>query len=165
MEDYFSKDTFVFIHDLKKVLIDRGLHLATAESCTGGLLATVFTELPGSSEFYQGGVSCYSNQVKQSILGVSEDNLQKYGAVSKEVAKELVVSVKDLLKVDCGISITGIAGPTGGTKEKPVGTVWCGFFICGDIKVKRYYFEGDRSAIRFQVLENVIRDFHKALVS
>ncbi|HKI46805.1 MAG TPA: CinA family protein, partial [Balneolales bacterium] len=105
-----------------------GTTLSTAESCTGGLLAGRITDVPGSSDYFKGTVVAYDNEVKKSILGVSKEALDKHGAVSKEVAIEMARGVAKALGTDYALSTTGIAGPGGGTPEKPVGTIWIGFW-------------------------------------
>lgn len=107
-----------------KMLIERGETLAAAESCTGGTISAKFTAMSGASEYYWGGVVSYDNSVKENVLGVSRENLDNYGAVSEQVARQMAEGVRRLCGTTYGISTTGIAGPTGGTPEKPVGTVW-----------------------------------------
>ncbi len=107
-----------------ETLLRRGLSLATAESCTGGAIAASFTAIPGASGYFRGGVVAYQNEVKEQLLGVSERDLQQYGAVSEPVVRQMAEGVRRALKADFGIATSGIAGPTGGTVEKPVGTVW-----------------------------------------
>lgn len=109
------------------LLKQKNLKLATAESCSGGLLANKITDISGSSEYFLGGVNVYSNNSKIRILGVKEDTIIKYGAVSEQAAIEMAINVRNLFNSDIGISITGIAGPEGGTEEKPVGLVYIGF--------------------------------------
>lgn len=109
---------------VQQMCIQRGLTLGTAESCTGGAIASAITSIPGSSEYYTGSVIAYDNSIKENILDVSSDTLKRYGAVSEEVVKEMVMGVINLLKVDLAIAVSGIAGPDGGTAEKPVGTIW-----------------------------------------
>ncbi len=111
------------IHDR---LIERGETLAVAESCTGGALAAKFTAMPGASQYFMGGVVSYSNEAKMEILGVSAESLERYGAVSERVAIEMAEGARRVMHSDYAVSTTGIAGPTGGTEEKPVGTVWIG---------------------------------------
>ena len=108
-------------------LLSNKYSISCAESCTGGLCAQLLTEKSGSSSFFEGGVVSYSNEVKQKVLGVKEDTLKKYGAVSKQTVIEMATNVRSLLNTDFAFSISGIAGPNGGTSEKPVGTVWFGF--------------------------------------
>jgi nicotinamide-nucleotide amidase len=106
------------------MLKERSLTLSTAESCTGGNIATRITSVPGCSAYFKGSVVAYSNEIKKELLQVSEDTLNKFGAVSEEVVKEMVNGAMNSLKTDCAVAVSGIAGPDGGTAEKPVGTVW-----------------------------------------
>ncbi|HCF49104.1 MAG TPA: competence/damage-inducible protein A [Syntrophomonas sp.] len=131
-----------------KLLTRQGLFMAAVESCSGGLLSKMITDLPGSSNFFWGSVVSYSNQAKQVLVGVKEDTLQAYGAVSRETAAEMVVGIKNLSGVDVAVSITGIAGPDGGSDEKPVGLVYIGLALKGTVEVKEMRFVGDRSGIR-----------------
>ena len=113
---------------LSKELSDKfwkeGLTLATAESCTAGNIAAMITAIPGSSHFYKGGIIAYSDEVKVNILGVNPEILEKHGAVSEEVVIEMAKGAMKSMNSDCGVATSGIAGPTGGTPDKPVGTVW-----------------------------------------
>lgn len=110
------------------LLKEKGLRIAVAESCTGGAIANAFTDISGSSDYFDGGVISYANHVKVKQLGVSQEDLDTVGAVSKEVALQMAKGVAEQLDTEIGISTTGIAGPGGGSKEKPVGTVWMGFY-------------------------------------
>jgi nicotinamide-nucleotide amidase len=127
-----------------KILVEKNLTIATAESCTGGMLANQITDIAGSSRYMLGGVVAYSNDVKKNILGVSQDSLDQYGAVSKAVALEMAKGVAKKLGADIGVSTTGIAGPGGGTEEKPVGLVWMGFWLNGEHFALRSVFTNDR---------------------
>ena len=113
---------------LSKELSDKfwkeGLTLATAESCTAGNIAAVITAIPGSSHFYKGGIVAYSDEVKINLLGVNPETLEKQGAVSEETVIEMVKGAMKSMNSDCAVATSGIAGPTGGTPDKPVGTVW-----------------------------------------
>lgn len=120
------------------------LSVATAESCTGGLLAHTLTNISGSSEYFDRGIVSYSNQAKIELLGVPEQTLKQHGAVSKQTAKAMAIGIRERSNVDIGISTTGIAGPTGGTKEKPVGLVYIGIASLKNVKVKKFIFSGDR---------------------
>jgi nicotinamide-nucleotide amidase len=111
-----------------KILKNRGLWLATAESCTGGYISNAITDVPGSSKYFKGGISAYSNEVKIHQLDVNSSVINQKGAVSKEVALEMARGVALTMETDIGISTTGIAGPGGGSDEKPVGTIWIGFW-------------------------------------
>jgi nicotinamide-nucleotide amidase len=122
--DYFGCDNDTVASVVGKLLIQRGETLAVAESCTGGGLGAMLTETPGSSDYFLGGIITYANQVKVKQLGVSERDLEEYGAVSEIVAQQMALGVKNKLESSYGISITGIAGPDGGSKDKPVGLVY-----------------------------------------
>lgn len=124
--------------------------LGTAESCTGGLISTMLTEVSGSSAWFTGAVVAYSNAIKEAILHVPEEVLVAHGAVSEQTALEMVSGVKNALGVDIAVSVTGIAGPTGGTPEKPVGTVWIGYSIGSNTFAQHHIFEGTRSDVRYQ---------------
>lgn len=110
--------------EIGKVLEAKKLFLSTAESCTGGGIAALITSIPGSSNYFKGGIVAYSNEVKMSLLDVSAETLEMYGAVSRETVTEMAKGVMKRLKTDCAIATSGIAGPGGGTPEKPVGTIW-----------------------------------------
>jgi nicotinamide-nucleotide amidase len=125
-----------------------GLTLAVAESCTGGLLGKRVTDVPGSSDYFLGGVVSYGNEVKTRILGVPEDVLAKYGAVSAEVAEAMAVGVASLLCSDCSLSITGVAGPGGGTEDRPVGLVYLGSMLNGAAEYERLRLWGRRDQVR-----------------
>ncbi len=135
---------------LVKALLENNMNLATAESCTGGMIASKITSVAGSSGCFDCGVVTYSNEYKHKLIGVGEDTLAKYGAVSEETALEMCKGVRELANANIGISVTGIAGPTGGTPDKPVGTVWIG--ICGENvhKAFQFLFSGDRNMVRQQ---------------
>ncbi len=125
-------------------LRDQRINLAIAESCTGGALADTVTDIPGSSDYMKGGVIAYSNDIKVRHLGVLEEILQKYGAVSREAALQMAKGVADLFNADIGVSTTGVAGPGGGSKEKPVGTVWIGFWSQNHHFALKARFTNDR---------------------
>lgn len=111
--------------EIQGLFIKKGLTLSTAESCTGGRIAARLTAIPGSSAYYLGSIIAYSNALKIKALGVSKQTLERYGAVSEEVVKEMAAGAIELTGSDYSLAVTGIAGPEGGTAEKPVGTVWC----------------------------------------
>ncbi len=131
-----------------QILKKRGLTLAVAESCSGGMLSNMITNVPGSSEYFLGGVVAYSNDVKRIILEVRAETLKAWGAVSRHTAVEMAVGVRKKLKSDAGISITGIAGPGGGSPEKPVGTVFIGVSVGKKIIVRKFSFKGTRLSIK-----------------
>ncbi|WP_457567340.1 CinA family protein [Desulfurobacterium sp.] len=126
---------------LKELMTEKKLTLSTAESCTGGLVAARIVNVPGSSEYFMGGVVSYDNSVKMKVLNVSTETLLKYGAVSEETAKEMVEGVKKLMGTECAVSTTGIAGPSGGTPEKPVGLVYIGVSVKERTEVYRFVFK------------------------
>ena len=131
--------------------------LAVAESCTGGFLGSVITEVAGSSDYFLGGVIVYKNKVKNELLGVPLSDLKKYGAVSEVVAKKMAQGIRRRLKATYGLAITGIAGPGGGSKEKPVGLVFIALSSVARTICKNYIFTGSRSKIRQQAVEKALR--------
>ena len=126
----------------------RGLTVAVAESCTGGLVGKRFTDIPGSSDYFLGGVTAYGNEVKTQVLGLSEELLAQHGAVSSEAAGAMAEGARRLLRSDCALSTTGVAGPGGGTEDKPVGLVFIGSVVDGVTEVERLRFWGRRDQIR-----------------
>ena len=152
--------------DLAAVVLERcrasNLRLAVAESCTGGLLGERLTNIPGSSDVFLGGIIAYHNDVKLDLLGVSLGDMQRYGAVSEEVAVQMASGVREKLGADVGVSVTGIAGPGGGTSEKPVGLVWTA--VHGrDLKARRFHVGGDRSEIRQRAAQAALEMVRRAL--
>ena len=144
---------------------ERRLRIAVAESCTGGLLGARLTAVPGSSDVVQGGVIAYSNAVKQSLLGVLRGSLEAHGAVSEEVAREMAVGARSRLGTEIGIAITGIAGPGGGTADKPVGLVWIAIDVAGDLSTYGGRFLGDRAEIRFRATQAALDMVRRALLA
>ena len=131
--------------------------LAVAESCTGGSLGAALTDISGSSAVFMGGIIAYDNSIKINILKVRQQTLADHGAVSAECATEMAAAVKALFKTTAGISITGIAGPNGGTKQKPVGTVYIGTVFNNEKLVRCYHFDGNRTEIRQQSVEAALK--------
>jgi len=129
-------------------LVESGLRLAVAESCTGGLIGHMLTNSPGSSRWFMGGVVAYSNEVKKKLLGVSRATLNECGAVSSETACEMARGVRKRLESDIGLAVTGIAGPGGGTDKKPVGTVFMAIIDENGLVTKRLMLSGSRLAIK-----------------
>ena len=144
----FGRDQETMIGIIGQLLKDRQLTIATAESCTGGLLGAALTQEPGSSEFYLGGVVSYSNSLKRGLLGVTEENLEKYGAVSEEVAKEMAKGIRSKAGSDLAISTTGIAGPDGASDQKPVGLVYIGLATPQGVQVEKIQLYGERESVR-----------------
>ncbi len=139
--------------------VEKGITLSTAESCTGGLIAGSLTGVAGSSQVVEGGVVSYSNEVKNEVLKVSEDDLRRHGAVSSVVAEEMALGSRTLLGTDVAVSVTGVAGPGGGTDEKPVGTVWFGVSSSAGTHSEVRHFEGDRDAVRAQTVVHALELF------
>lgn len=142
--------------NLVALLKARELTCATAESCTGGGIGGAITAVPGSSEVYRGGVISYDNSVKRDVLGVSDATLASVGAVSPETAAQMAEGVRKLLKTDLAVSVTGIAGPGGGSAEKPVGLVWFGIATEQGVRTERSLFAGDRAAVREQAVRHAL---------
>ncbi len=130
-----------------------------AESCTGGLIASTLTKYSGSSDVFDGSVVTYANRIKNEWLGVSMDTLKRYGAVSEQTVKEMLLGAIEISKANYAIAVSGIAGPTGGTPEKPVGTVYIGVANEKELKVELHHFKGDRNYIQYQAMMNGIRMF------
>jgi PncC family amidohydrolase len=135
----------------------RQLRLATAESCTGGLIGHRLTNVAGSSDYYLGGIIAYANDVKMSQSGVKAETLRQYGAVSQETVLEMARGVREALQADIGLSVSGIAGPGGGSPEKPVGLVWIGLSTPGYEQAWRYVWQGDRLQVKEQTAEQALR--------
>lgn len=148
---------------LKQIAVERGVTLSVAESCTGGLVAHRITNVPGSSSYFEGGVVAYSDRMKIAILGVRKDSIKNYGSVSPQVAEEMACGVARVTGSDFALSVTGIAGPLGGTREKPVGTVWFGIRTPGGTERKRLLFEGSRTDIKYKVSSFAIFDLLKKI--
>jgi len=127
-----------------QVLHDKGLKLATSESCTGGLIADRITNVPGSSEYFRGGIVAYAYEAKVALLGVSWDTLRTYGAVSKATVIEMARGARVTLGADIAISVSGIAGPGGGMPDKPVGTTWIGLSTTEGDWARKFVWDGDR---------------------
>ncbi|WP_340114222.1 competence/damage-inducible protein A [Maribellus mangrovi] len=156
-ESVFGFNTETLAEVIGRMLVEKGKTMAVAESCTGGYISHLVTEVAGCSEYYQGGVTSYSNEAKKNVLGVSEESLENFGAVSEQVALEMVNGIKSVLNADYAIATTGIAGPTGGTEEKPVGIVWIAISGPNKTFAKRYVFVGDHRT------RNIVRSSQTAL--
>lgn len=143
-------------------LVDTGRRLVTAESCTGGWIGKVITDIPGSSAWYLGGVVAYSNALKQALLGVPPLTLATAGAVSEPTARQMAVGALDMLGGDVAVAVTGIAGPDGGMPGKPVGTVWFGWAwrtpAAIENRVALETFTGDREAVRRQTVRRALSE-------
>lgn len=149
----WNKDDRAPAELLSELLLKNGNTISTAESCTGGLIAKLLTDLPGSSNIFWGGVIAYSNVLKEKLLKVNPQVILQKGAVSRNCALEMVKGIKELTGSSLAISVTGIAGPTGGTAEKPVGTVYFGFIAENKIWSQKQVFTGDRESVRYKAAE------------
>ena len=141
------------VEKLRDALLARGWTISTAESCTGGLCAAALVDLPGSSTWYSGGVVAYSNAIKHELLEVPKDVLLNHGAVSEPVALAMAEGVRSRCTSSVSCSTTGIAGPGGGTPDKPVGLVWIGIATPTGTHARRYHFSGDRMSVRQQTVD------------
>ncbi|MHA1783199.1 MAG: CinA family protein [Promethearchaeota archaeon] len=151
------------LNDVVNLLINNGKTIAIAESCTGGFISHMITNIPGASKTFDRGFVCYSNEAKIDVINVEPEVIKKFGAVSEEVARQLAYNVRILSNVDIGIGITGIAGPTGGTPEKPVGLVYIGISTEEDTIVEKNIFQTDRINFKAKVLERVLQLIKKKL--
>ncbi|MFO7597141.1 MAG: CinA family protein [Desulfocurvibacter africanus] len=142
---------------LGSALKTRGLMLATAESCTGGLIAGALTEVSGSSDWFRGGVVAYANVVKIKLLSVPQETLLTHGAVSEAVVLAMARGALDALDAQVAVAVSGVAGPTGGSPDKPVGTVWIAWAWPGGEQAVRYLFPGDRETVRRATVEQAVK--------
>lgn len=142
---------------LGDLLFERKLKIATVESCTGGFISEAITRIPGSSSWFDRGFVTYTNVAKQDLVGVSSDTLNTHGAVSRAVAREMASGGIRSSRADLAVSVTGIAGPDGGSKEKPVGSVWIAWADRdGNITDRGFHFEGDRQKVREASVESAL---------
>lgn len=148
-----------------QMLSAHGKSVCSAESCTGGLLGANLTRLPGSSAFYSAGFVIYSNEAKQQLLNVSAGTLKQYGAVSEEVVREMALGALVACKADYALSISGIAGPDGGSEDKPVGTVWIGLAAKARIVAFKHHFSGSRDEVRAQAVQAALTHLAQRLHS
>ena len=137
-------------------LIEKKIVVSTAESCTGGMIASAITDVPGSSAIFGYGMVTYSNEAKRMILGVKKETLDRVGAVSEETAFEMAKGLKRVSGADVAVSVTGIAGPGGGSEQKPVGLVYMGLAKGDEIFVKKNLFSGSRDEIRRQTVKTAL---------
>ncbi len=142
---------------LAEKLQNRGWKLATAESCTGGLIAAACTGLSGSSNWFERGFVTYSNEAKTELLGVEPQQIASHGAVSEVVARAMAFGAVRQSRAQVSVAVTGVAGPTGGTADKPVGTVWFGFSVNGQLSSEMQRFDGDRAAVRTQTVAHALK--------
>lgn len=149
-------DLLALVNELATRLRGRGWTMASAESCTGGLIAAACTELSGSSDWFERGFVTYSNAAKTDSLGVPAALIAEHGAVSEPVARAMAVGAVAHSAAHCALSVTGVAGPTGGSADKPVGTVWFGWSTPAGVATEHRRFDGDRAAIRAQAVRHAL---------
>ena len=142
--------------ELAQLLLERGWMLATAESCTGGQISGTCTDLAGSSQWFERGFVTYSNEAKSESLGVDPALIAAHGAVSEVVARAMAFGAIRHSHAQVSVAVTGIAGPTGGSKDKPVGTVWFGFMVDGRLTSEMLRFDGDRAAVRRATVDHAL---------
>ncbi|MGA2508321.1 MAG: CinA family protein [Chitinispirillaceae bacterium] len=142
---------------LGRILLEKKMTLAVAESCTGGMIGSAITDIAGASRYFLGGIIAYDTNIKKSVLHVPRTTLNKYGAVSRQTVTAMAHAVRKLMKADCSIAVSGIAGPGGGTREKPVGLVYIGIAVKNSVKSFKYRFKGTRENIRKQTVKEALR--------
>lgn len=151
------------VTELAAVLLARGAQLATAESCTGGLIAGACTDIAGSSDWFERGFVSYSNQAKTEMLGVEPALIEGHGAVSEAVALAMARGAVRHSCAQCSLAVTGVAGPGGGSADKPVGTVWFGWCVAGHTDAQCVRFEGDRAAVREATVKHALQGLLRRL--
>jgi nicotinamide-nucleotide amidase len=150
-------NTVTLCTQLAEALLAHGWKLATAESCTGGMIAAACTDLAGSSNWFDRGFVTYSNEAKTDALGVAPELIAGHGAVSEVVARAMAFGAVRHSLAQVGVAVTGVAGPTGGSPDKPVGTVWFGFQVDGRLSSEKMHFPGDRAAVRGATVEYALQ--------
>lgn len=156
--------------DVADAMRDAGDSLAVAESCTGGLIGAAITAVPGASDYFDSGLTTYAYDAKRRHLGVGREVLDEHGAVSEPVAREMAQGIRDVADTTWGVATTGVAGPTGGTEDDPVGTVYIGVSYAGPwgtqssfATVSRYEFDGDRATVRAKTVDRALEDLLAAV--
>jgi nicotinamide-nucleotide amidase len=145
------------VEQLADLLQQKKCFLATAESCTGGLIAGACTDLSGSSNWFERGFITYSNDAKTELLGVDAALITRRGAVSEQVAQAMAQGALAHSHAQVAVAVTGVAGPTGGSRAKPVGTVWFGFAVPGQLLTEKMHFDGDRAAVRAATVHHALK--------
>ena len=149
---------------LYSALKERGMSISVVESCTGGLIQNYLTEVDGISEVFRGGMTSYHNEIKVTMAGVNPDTLDQDGAVSEAVARQMAMGVQKAFSSDVAIAVTGVAGPTGGSPDKPVGLVWFGYCVHEAVFSEHLVFNGDRNSIRHKAAEAAILRMTRLLI-
>ena len=156
-ESVSGHDIPALVSLLADALQQQGRMMATAESCTGGLIAGACTDLSGSSNWFERGFVTYSNEAKTELLGVDAALIADHGAVSEEVARARAEGAVARSRAQVAVAVTGVAGPTGGSRDKPVGTVWFGWSVGGHVRTERRRFDGDRAAVRAATVQYALQ--------
>ena len=151
-----NKDRQALVQNVADQLLENRQTVCTAESCTGGLIAKTFTDLAGSSDWFERGFVTYSNAAKNEMLAVPASVIEDYGAVSEAVATAMASGALRHSKADYSVAVTGVAGPGGGSDDKPVGTVWIAVASAGQMVARRFQFEGDRQAVRAATMQSAL---------
>jgi len=146
----------VSVDKLADLMLKNGFFMATAESCTGGMIAAACTDAPGSSAWFERGFVTYSNAAKTELLGVDAALISEHGAVSEPVARAMAFGAVRRSQAQVSVAVTGVAGPTGGSASKPVGTVWFGFMVAGTLTSEAMLFTGDRAAVRAATVRHAV---------
>ena len=162
---YDNKEEISIEDIVCKLLLEKNLTISTAESCTGGLVSATLINYPGVSSVFMEGCVAYSNEAKINRLGVKKETLDKFGAVSEETAREMAQGIAENFKTNIGLSTTGIAGPGGGSNEKPVGLVYIGIYINGKTIVKKFVFDGNRQEIRLKATNTILNELKIELLN
>ena len=148
---------------VQRMMIDRGLTVSVAESCTAGMVGASLTDLPGSSAFFKGGILAYADDIKSELLGVSETMLREHGAVSAPVVRAMAEGAKQRLKTDYALAVSGISGPDGGTQDKPVGTTWVAIATEDEVFTWAYRFPGDRPRNRLLTVAAIVDSLRRSM--
>lgn len=158
-------DTQNIPHSLFTLLKDEKLTMTAAESCTGGLISKIMTDFSGSSNIFWGSFITYSNQSKMKLLGVASETLDRFGAVSNETVLAMALGALSFSEADCSVSVSGIAGPGGGTALKPVGTVWiCAALKNGVVKAEKFHYNGSRDSVREKTAESALKMLYQLIL-
>lgn len=159
-----NKVIIELVNELAQLAVEKRVRIATAESCTGGWIAQSITALAGSSEWFECGFITYSNEAKQAMLGVDDSLFITDGAVSETVVRAMVQGAVENSRAELAVSVSGVAGPGGGSKEKPVGTVWMGWLLSGqEVATHCFRFDGDRESVREQAVIEALKGLIKQL--
>lgn len=160
-----SSDKMSIAEEVVELLKERKYYVSTVESCTGGLLASALVDVSGASSVFEKGFITYSDRAKIQLVGVDNKIIEKYGVVSVEVARKMACCGRNTAHTSCAMATTGVAGPTGGTKETPVGTVCIAVVVNNYVKSEKYIFEGNRAAIRAQAVEKALTMLKDGLIN